>query len=330
MDTSELQQQLFSYLKDTLPSHLSLVEDLEDLLDLSADSVYRRIRGEKPIALYELKKICEHYHVSLDQLLQLQNDTVVFRAPDLAKTNFPFGDVLKSILQQMQYFNSFKTKQMLYLCKDMPIWQFFLFPELAAFKTFVWAKSIHNDPLYAGKTFSLEEFSFDDCFATGQLIIREYNKIPSVELWNEESINSTLNQIKFYKEAGGFKYIKDVSTILDSFELTIEHLKSQAEKGLKYMPGDGDVLYRAPVQLYVNEIVIGSNTILAELDNKKTAFIPYNVFSYMLTKDSRFNESVFDGFHTLKSRSTLISATGEKERSRFFTLLLDKVNGLRK
>ncbi|MEI9809220.1 MAG: hypothetical protein WDO16_15910 [Bacteroidota bacterium] len=47
MDTNELQQQLFAYLKENIPAHLSLVDELCDLLDLGADSVYRRIRGEK-------------------------------------------------------------------------------------------------------------------------------------------------------------------------------------------------------------------------------------------------------------------------------------------
>ena len=330
METTELQQQLFSFLKDNLPPHLSLVDELSDLLGVGSDSVYRRIRGEKPVTLMELKKICEHFHLSLDQLLQLKNDSVVFRAPDLGKEHFPFADVLKSILQQLKHFNSFKTKQLLYLCKDMPIWQFFLYPELAAFKTFVWAKSIHNEPLYAGKLFSLEEMMVEDYFKTGQKIIHEYNQIHSIELWNEESINSTLNQIKFYKDSGGFKQAKDVDVILDSFELTIKHLSMQAEKGVKFMPGEADIQHKAPVQLYVNEIVIGSNTILVELDNTKLSIIPYNVFSYILTKDARFNESMFNGFNTLKNRSTLISVTGEKERNRFFTFQLEKVKSLHK
>ncbi len=51
METIELQQQLFQHLKENLPAHLSLVDELCSLLNLSADSVYRRIRGEKPITL---------------------------------------------------------------------------------------------------------------------------------------------------------------------------------------------------------------------------------------------------------------------------------------
>ena len=81
METNQLQQQLFSFLKDSIPPHLSLVDELCDLLNLSHDSVYRRIRGEKPISLAELKIICEKYHISLDQLLQLENESVLFDAP---------------------------------------------------------------------------------------------------------------------------------------------------------------------------------------------------------------------------------------------------------
>ena len=74
METTELQQQLFSHLRENLPPHLSMVDELCELLELSPDSVYRRIRGEKPITLNELKRICSHYHLSIDHLLQLDKN----------------------------------------------------------------------------------------------------------------------------------------------------------------------------------------------------------------------------------------------------------------
>ena len=80
METNQLQQELFSYLKTQLPPHLSLVDELGDLLDLSPDSVYRRIRGEKPITLNELKRICEKYNLSIDQMLKLENESVLFKS----------------------------------------------------------------------------------------------------------------------------------------------------------------------------------------------------------------------------------------------------------
>lgn len=330
METSELQQELFTHLKENLPPHLSLVDELGDLLGLSADSVYRRIRGEKPITLTELKRICEHYHLSIDHLLQLQNESVLFQAPGMNGTIGEHIDYLKGILGQVKYFNSFTIREMQYLCKDVLYFYFYLFPEMAAFKTFFWSRTINNHPGLANKQFSLKEYPFEDCFAVGQQILHEFNQIPSVELWNLESIHSSINQIAYYKEAGIFKNTDDFNAVLHSFQQMLDHLQLQAEKGVKFMPGDTDLSYKAPIQFYVNELILGNNTILLTLDNQRISMIIYNVLSYMMTKDERFSSKAFSNFTTLLSRSALISKTGEKDRNRFFNSLREKVDALRK
>lgn len=330
METADLQQQLFAYLKENLPPHLSLVDELCDLLDISADSVYRRIRGEKPITLAELRKICLHYRVSVDQLLQLQTQSVLFDAPGMNGVPGEFIDYMKAMLTQFNYFNSFKQKEIRYLCKDAPIWYFYLFPGLAAFKTFFWSKTINNQPALSQKLFSLEEYPYDDCFAVGQQVLEEHNKIDSIELWNLESIHSTINQVAYYRDAGNFKTREDFDAVIDSFLQWLDHLQLQAEKGVKFMPGAADVSHRASIQFYVNELILGNNTMVISLDNTRLTMITYSVFHYLFTRDERFTNKVEDSFATLLSRSTLISQTGEKDRNRFFNALRDKVNALRK
>ena len=156
MEVAELQQIFFNHLKSALPAHVSIADELCDLLDISADSAYRRLRGEKPLTLYELKLICEKYKMSLDQVLQLQNDSILFQAPDISQKDVPFADYLSGLLNQLKYFNSFKDRQMFYLCKDMIYFHFYLYPEFAAFKTFFWPKCINNDPAPANQLFSLQ------------------------------------------------------------------------------------------------------------------------------------------------------------------------------
>lgn len=330
MEINELQQQLFSYLKDNLPPHLSLVDELSGLLDLSADSVYRRIRGEKPISFSELKKICGHYHLSIDQMLQLQNDSVLFNAPGLTNPTDEVINYLKGILRQFMYFNSFKRAEIHYLCKDIPLWYIYLFPAMAAFKTFFFSKSINNHPELSNKKFSLEEYHFKDCFDVGQQILLEHSKLHSVELWNLESINSAINQIAYYKDAGNFKSINDFEAVINSFHQMLGHLELQAEKGVKFMPGATDVTHKGPIQFYVNDLILGSNTVLVSLDGKRISMITYTVYNYLVTRDTRFTGSIADFFTTLLSRSTVISKTGEKDRIRFFNTLRERVNSLKK
>ncbi len=330
MENNGIQQQLFSVLKEKLPSHLSLVDELGELLGLSADSVYRRIRGEKPIDLIELKKICGHYHLSLDQLLQLQTESVLFEAPGMTKTQGDFVEYMKGMLQQFRYFNSFKSKEIFYLCKDAPIWYFYLFPELAAFKTFFWSKTINNQPQLANKTFSFAEFPYHDCYAIGQQVLEEHNTINSVELWNLESIHSTINQIAYYRDAGNFRSVAEMDAVIASFHQWIDHLQLQAEKGVKFMPGATEVSHKASIQFYVNELILGNNTMVIKLDDHSLSMVTYSVFYYLFTKDPRFSAKAMSSFDTLLSRAALISRTGEKERNRFFNTLREKVNGLKK
>jgi len=329
METNGVQQQFFGFLKENLPTHISLVDDLCDLLQLSHDSVYRRIRGEKLITLNELKTICGHYHVSLDKILQLENDTVLFQAPGINGSYNGLEDYLKGMLAQFHYFNSFKIREMKYLCKDIPFWYFYLYPGMAAFKTFFWMRNIHNDPDYIGRQFSIAELPFTECYELGQQIIREYNLIPSDEVWNLESINSTINQIAYYSDAGLFKDAEDVSTVIDSFHRILDHFQLQAEKGVKFLPGDNEVSYKAPIQYYLNELILGNNTILVSLDQKRVSIITHSVLSYLITADDRFAEKTYGTLNALISRSAYVSRTGEKERNRFFNTLHEKINQLK-
>ena len=71
-------------------------------------------------------------------------------------------DYLKGLLKQFKMFNSFEKMEMLYQCQDAPFFYFYLFPEIWAFKTFCWLKSVLNEPDYQNKTFSLDEFPFEE------------------------------------------------------------------------------------------------------------------------------------------------------------------------
>ncbi len=330
MEVHALQQEFFQYLKENMPPHLSMVDELCDLLNLSHDSVYRRIRGEKPMSFSELKHICEHYHFSIDQVLQLQNNSVLFQAPELNNTNHKdFPDYLNGVLKQCKYFNSFKNRKMFYFCKDANLWYFYLFPELAAFKTFFWIKTIQNHPDYNNESFSLDLHSFKESFQLGQMILKEYNEMHSVELWNTESINSTIHQIAYYRDAGLFQKHEDFESVVRALLKMLDHLQLQAEKGVKFVPGDSALSYRAPSQFYVNELILGNNDILLELDGQRIAIITYNVLNYLITKDERFTEKAFTNFNVLLSRATLISGTGEKDRNKFFNGLRERVKTLK-
>jgi hypothetical protein len=327
MNSTDLQQVFFATLKNIVPRNISMVDEIAEILNVGYDSVYRRIRGEKPITLGELKVLCDHFHVSLDQVLQLNNDSVVFQAPGI-NNDVDFMGYLNGILAEFNYFNTFKNREMFYLSKDLPMWHFFLFPEIAAFKVFCWLKTIQNQPEYQHKSFSLEKFPFHDFYKIGQLILDEYNKIPSLELWGYETINSTFNQIRYYHDAHLFEKQNDLDRVLNSLKKMLNHLKNEAEDGVKYLPGTSPVSSKASHRLYINEVLLGNNTIIMSLDGQQYCYINYNGLNYFKTKDARFTTRSMQHFNTLVSRSTHISGTGEKYRNKYFSWLEEQINKL--
>src|SRR6185503_11385436 len=78
MEATNVQVRFFQHLKVQLPPHIAIVDEVADVLGISNDSAYRRIRGEKPIDLEETYKLCDHFKISMDQLLHLQSDAFIF------------------------------------------------------------------------------------------------------------------------------------------------------------------------------------------------------------------------------------------------------------
>src|SRR6186997_2158915 len=101
MESSNVQVAFFNHLKTLLPAHLSLVDEIAELLNISNDSAYRRIRGEKPIALEEIQKLATHFKISLDQFLHLDSDSFIFTGKLANATDHVFEKWMENLLQQL-------------------------------------------------------------------------------------------------------------------------------------------------------------------------------------------------------------------------------------
>ena len=324
MESSNVQVSFFNHVKTLLPSHLSLVDEVADLLNISNDSAYRRIRGEKPISLEEMQRLATRFKISLDQFLHLQTDSFIFTGKLANATDHVFEKWMENLLQQVNFINSFQHRQMYFLAKDLPLLQQFLSPELICFKSFFWRKSIlHYDEL-KGKKFSLNDIDPKHT-ALGTKIIEAYNQIPSTDIWNIESINSTIRQIEFYRDAHAFESKDDIANLYRGVLKLIDHIEKQADHGVKF-PMDGKPANNsAAYTLFNNELILGDNTVMAELNNLKITFLNHSVINFVGTQDERFNAHMFDNFQNLIKKSTQLSRVGEKERTRFFNRIRDKV-----
>jgi len=322
--SSSIQEYLFRRIKEKLPSEACLADEIADLLHVSNDSAYRRIRGETLLVLEEVKILCDRFGISLDQTLNSKENTVVFNAFSLNNDNYSFKSYLTDILKNLRFVSSFEKNEIIYLTKDFSIFHNFISRPLFAFRYFFWMKSILQHPDFVHVRFSVDLLT-KEIEDLGEQIVRAYNSIPSTEIWNTECVNSTISQIEYYREAGYFVSDADVQTIYDALQQVIEHLRREAESGCKFSPGENPDFQKSNFQFYYNRVILGDNTIMSLLNGKKVLYLNYDVLNYMVTQDENFCNEVYLKLQNLMRRATILSNVSEKQRNMFFNTLLRKI-----
>lgn len=312
-----IQSSFLEEVRKKLPPNVSLADDLAEILNISRDSAYRRIRGETVLSLDEVKKLCNHYTISLDNLLSHSSESVAFRHWAVNNSDFTFDKWLNAILGNLTMISDFPEKQLFYSAKDLPVFNYFNFPELSAFKMFFWMKSVLRYPQFQNVKFDTGLVS-KEYLALGKKIWDRYMDIPSTELWSEEASNVTLKQIEFCYDSGGFSNVEMARKLCDDYQQMIHRIREWAVAGVKNETGSSFSLYK-------NEILIGDNILLFKTGKTRNAFIAYNTMSVVTTSQESFCQHIENYIQNLLNKSVMISTVGEKERNKFFNLMDEKI-----
>lgn len=321
-----VQQDFINKLKSSLPAGMSLVDELADILNVSTDSAYRRIRGETALTIDEVSKLCAHYKIPFDQFTKSDSgkNIVTFQYSHLSADMARFNEYLDSLIGHMDAIRKADPKEIIWCAEDVPIFHHFKYPKLSAFKVFYWTKSILNAPELEGKSFDLNIVP-EETRDKVRRIYELYNRIPSIEIWTEDTLNSTLKQVEYYIESGLFASVADAIDVVNDVEAMIRSLEKQVAKSIKFA---GDVTQaddNVEFKLYFSDLMVGNNCILITAGASKVCYISINTFNSMATTNPGFNEETDRWIRNIIAKSTLISGVSEKQRMKFFKLLYDKI-----
>ena len=325
---NEIQTALFQAIKHKLPENFSFVHEIAELLGISYDSAYRRIRGDKPLTLDELILLNNRFGLSVDTFLNVETSNVVFNCHAVEAEKFRIKQWLETILGDLNRIRQAKEKEIIYAAKDPPLFHYFHFPEIGAFKMFFYQKTLLGFPEFMDKKLRLDEAD-EEIYQTGKKMLVASNSIPTTEIWNEDTFYITLRQIEYYWIAGYFASKDDVLNLCDKLELWLRHIQKQAELGFKFLHDQDPVGVEGTFKMYENEIVLNDNSILVKTPDVSFAYLTFNVLSLLTTTNPTFTGHLERYFRGLIKQSHLISSTGAKERSRFFNKLQNTVEKFR-
>ena len=108
-------------------------------------------------------------------------------------------------------------------------------------------------------------------------------------------------------------------------EELLNHLELQAEAGKKFLYNQPAANAAAPFAIYINECLIGDNTIYVKGEDRQITFLNHNGLNFIGTQDKIFCDYTFKNLQNIMRKSTHISVVGEKERSMFFNTLREKI-----
>ena len=319
---------LFHELKDSLPANISFVDELAELLNCSNDSAYRRIRGETALSIEEISAICKHFKLSFDNFLNNNNNgNVTFTYYQLSSHVNTYKEYLLSIKNDLGKIVSYDKKQIVYSAIDIPIFHHFFDAELTAFKMFYWNKSIIN-----AKGF--DNNKYDRSLIDGELleiaakILEYYSNIPSIEIWSDDTVNSTIKQIEFYWDACFFKSKDDAIHICSLITQMVNRIKEQAAFGRKSLRPDNGTNLENNYALYHSDIMIGNNCILVNTGNTKSVYLSCQTFNTMVTTNAQYCHETELWLQNLVRKSNLVSGVAEKQRYILFKNIEDKLSKL--
>ncbi|CAN5334728.1 hypothetical protein BH10BAC1_BH10BAC1_11130 [soil metagenome] len=319
-ETESAQSILMDRIKAALPGNISLVDELADLLKVSNDSAYRRMRGETALSIEEITLICKHFKISFDAFINNSNDNVVtFSYHQLSGHVNTFREYLENMKRDLTTMMKFpeKDRQVIFAAEDIPVFQHFAHPYLSAFKIFYWNKSILNAKGYEDKKFEATNID-SDLLALTKDIYDMYSKIDSIEVWSDDTVTSTLKQVEFYWDAGAFKSKEDALKVCEELNLLFIRINKQAEQNVKLDLNDKPASSENNYALYHSDVMIGNNCVMSQLMGMKAAYISYHTFNFMLTTNPGFCNETDLWLKNLIRKSNLISGVAEKQRYRFF------------
>ncbi len=326
----EFQLRLIQKVKSKIKTNSQASSEIASLLNISNASAYRRINGEQLLTIEELLLLIKRYQLSIDDLSNVKNNQYQFSGHLMDHTSGSFMKHLENMGNSLKMIAD-NNGTLTCFYKDIPIFYQFFYPELAWFKFFFWQKHILLVPEYQQLNFNIKDCP-KELKEAGHYVYYNYQQINSTELWNSESIHTTIRQILYSRQVDEFKNRDDIQKLFDQLLIVLDNVKQQAEKGEKISFSTNRKFSSTgkSYQLFYNEFFLADNSYMAEMGGQLAGFINHSVINYLQTTDVVFTQNQKKHFENILSQSTLISTINGKGREMFFNKVIKKVEQARK
>ena len=303
------QETFLKAIRSKISPSVSLIDEIATVLEISYDASHRRISGKSKFSIDETIKLADHFNISMDNLFSKKEKVIVEKTIEIESLK-DMHHYFKTSAEQIELLTKNAQTTLFYSAKDIPLFYFMDGTILSKFKAFVWLNLLNaNQNKVAFENFVIEE-SFTEYM---QKLKNAYENRTVNEIWNDTTINSSLQQILYFYEAGLLS-LKNANALCTDLKRIINLIKEKCN---------------APTNnfsIYYNELILLNNNMLIETNEKLTMFVPYTLLGYFITDNEESCKNVYQFFKQQILNSKSLGQSGIKEQNLFFNRAIRKID----
>jgi hypothetical protein len=303
------QESFLKALRAKMPKSVSIIEEIAAVLEISYDASHRRISEKSKFSIDETIILANHFNISLDNLFSKKEKVIVEKTIEI-ETLKDMLQYFKTSAEQIEILTKNPNTTLFYSAKDIPLFYFMDGTILSKFKAFVWLNLLNSNQ----KKVAFENFVVDESFTEYmQKLKNVYENTVVNEVWNDTTINSSLQQILYFHEAGLLS-LKNANALCKDLKRIINLIQEKCNvKNTKF-------------NIYYNELILLNNNMLIETDKKLTMFVPYTLLGYFITDNEESCNNVHQFFKQQIINSKPLGQSGIKEQNLFFNRAIRKID----
>jgi len=292
---------LLKAIRQRLGKSTSVIEEIAAVLNVSYDAAHRRVSQKSKFSIEETITLCKHYNLSMDLLFTDSSKVIVEKTAEI-RSMADMEAYFRHSADNISSFLNYPNARMYYSAKDIPLFYTIGGTLLSKFKLYVWLN------LLAG---TQNQDTFEN-FTINQSLLEHSQKLKSVyenvevnEVWNDTTINSSLQQVYYFFQSGLLSLANarllcvDIKNVLQSAE------DRCCKEGSRF-------------NLYYNELLILNNNVLLSAPEKQSLFVPYTMLGYFITNDIATCTNALDFFKHQVKNSKSLNQSGTRDRKLFF------------
>lgn len=303
------QDKLLKAIRHRLDATTSVIDEVATVLSISYDAAHRRVSQKSKFSIEEAIALCRHYGLSMDGLFAGDKKVVVEKTAEI-RTMADMAGYFKHSAENISNFLQYPEAKMYYSAKDIPLFYTIGGTLLSKFKLYVWLN------LLAGtqNQEAFEQFAIDASLLQYSAKLKAvYESVEVHEIWNDTTINSTLQQVYYFFQSGLLSLPNALLLCAD-----LKAILQNAED--RCCNGQGNF------NLYYNELLILNNNVLLSAPQKQSLFVPYTMLGYFITDDLDTCTNAQSFFKQQLKNSKSLNLSGTRDRKVFFNRAHQKVD----